>query len=285
MTRNGAVQGQEAAETVLWQLDSTRKVWDFEQVSEVPSDGSDWFFIVNFPRSGGAVAAELLNAHPDIYCGNEQQILPFFMTILGSELFFAPQRWQSVRYSKQIDITALNMRHLLDGWRKCLSAKPIFGDKGEMYYRNFGPACEAAFPGCKFVLTVRHPLDTLASVINQSWGAYLLMDGIGLPFFLTLRQKALEMLALNARWRERAVVIEFDRLRTQEEFANGYRRVFSHLGADPDRYDWEAAWKSWHPAAPGRWHDDERLTAFVSWLGTEDPGTLALLDRGQYYSL
>ena len=71
--------------SVCWQLDDTRAVWEFDSTSQKPPKAGDWFFLVNFPRTGSTVATHILNSHRDVYCGNEHQTLPLLMTILGFE--------------------------------------------------------------------------------------------------------------------------------------------------------------------------------------------------------
>jgi hypothetical protein len=268
---------------VQWHLDERRRVWEFESNGEPPPDGSDWFFLVNFPRTGSTVGAEILSAHPDIHCGNEEHVLPLFMTVLGSKLFMAPDLHESVRYTKQIEISPRNMRHLLDGWRKCVSDKPIFGDKGEMYFSHFGNACADVFPNCRFVLTVRNPLDTLASYINQDWAYYLNMSGDRIQFFRNILGKATDMLEYNTRWRDKAEVIEFERLTTKEEFVETYARVFEHLGADPERYNWDQGWnRCRHKPAIGRWKQDPVIGEFMDWLRKQNEAVCSLLENDYY---
>jgi hypothetical protein len=78
----------------------------------IVTKAGDWFFLVNFPRTGSTVATHILNSHRDVYCGNEHQTLPLLMTILGSKLFMSPELWFAVRYTKQLNITPRNMRQL-----------------------------------------------------------------------------------------------------------------------------------------------------------------------------
>ena len=42
--------------SVCWQLDDTRAVWEFDSTSQKPPKAGDWFFLVNFPRTGSTVA-------------------------------------------------------------------------------------------------------------------------------------------------------------------------------------------------------------------------------------
>ena len=114
------------------------------------------------------------------------------------------------------------MRHLLEGWRKCISDKPIFGDKGEMYFSRFGAACAAVFPECKFILTVRNPLDTISSYLKQDWSAYLLMGPTKEYFFRNVQNLVREMLEGNAFWRDRAEVIEFEQLASRDGFTETF---------------------------------------------------------------
>ncbi len=270
--------------TVFWALDEAAGPWELE-AGEAPKPGADWFFMVSFQRTGSTIAALILDRHPDVYCGQEHLTLPLFMTLLHSKLLVAPDFWFSVRYSKKIPVTATNVRELMDAWRRCVSQKPIFGDKGEMYQQHFGAACTGVFPGCKFVLTVRHPLDTLSSYIAQPWAAYMRTDGGREAFLQNIRSRAREMLIANAAWRERAEVIEFEQLGTEDGFQDTFVRVFLHLGADPTRYNWKAGWAACrHQAAFGRWERDPEMHEFMSWLAPRDPPLYELLAGGAYYA-
>ena len=61
--------------------------------------------------------------------------------------------------------------------------------------------------------------------------------------------------------------------------------VFTHLGADPDGYDWDAGWSLCeHASAVGRWHQDSQILDFLAWLEREDPGLRVLLESGAYYA-
>jgi hypothetical protein len=173
----------------------------------------------------------------------------------------------------------------MDAWRGCVSDKPIFGDKGDMYQQHFGATCAEVFPGCKFVLTVRHPLDTLSSYIAQPWAAYMRADGNRDAFRENIRSRVREMLTANAAWRERAEVIEFEQLRTEDGFLSTFVRVFLHLGADPRRYNWKTGWAACrHQTAFGRWERDPEIGDFMSWLAQRDPPLHELLASGAYYA-
>jgi hypothetical protein len=271
--------------SVCWQLDDTRAVWEFDSTSQKPPKAGDWFFLVNFPRTGSTVATHILNSHRDVYCGNEHQTLPLLMTILGSKLFMSPELWFAVRYTKQLNITPRNMRHLLEGWRKCISDKPIFGDKGEMYFSRFGAACAAVFPECKFILTVRNPLDTISSYLKQDWSAYLLMGPTKEHFFRNVQNLVREMLEGNAFWRDRAEVIEFEQLASRDGFTETFERVFHHLGVDPGLFNRDAGWTLCrHAAAIGRGKQDPVINEFLTWLAAEDNPTYSLITDGVCYA-
>ncbi len=268
--------------TVIWALDGAGP-WELEP-GEAPSPGADWFFMVSFQRTGSTAAALVLGLHPDIYCGQEHLVLPLFMTLLHTKLLMAPDLWFSVRYSKKIPATAVNARALMDAWRSCVSDKPIFGDKGDMYHQHFGDACGAIFPGCKFVLTVRHPLDTLSSYIQQPWAAYMRDGSKGETFFENVRLRAREMLTGNAAWRGRAEVVGFEELGTEAGFRATFSRVFTYLGADPERFDWATGWKLCrHRLTTGRWKHDQEILGFVDWLEQRDEPLHRALASGSYY--
>lgn len=273
---------EQSRRTVIWALDGAGP-WELEP-GEAPSSGEDWFFMVSFQRTGSTAAALVLNLHPEIYCGQEHLVLPLFMTVLHSKLLISPDLWFSVRYSKKIPATAVNVRALMDAWRSCVSDKRIFGDKGEMYHQHFGGACGAVFPGCKFVLTVRHPLDTLSSYIQQPWAAYMRDGGNRDTFLENLRLRAREMLTRNATWRGRAEVIEFEELGSEAGFHATFSRVFAYLGADPEAYNWATGWRLCrHRFTVGRWKHDPDMLEFMSWLEARDEPLHHALTAGAYY--
>jgi len=269
-------------QTVFWALDDAAGPWELEP-GEPAAPGGDWFFMVSFPRTGSTVASLILNLHPDIYCGQEQMVLPLFMTVLHSRLLLAPDMWYSVRYSKQIPVTAANVRALMDAWRGCVSAKRIFGDKGVMYHQHFGAACSAVFPGCKLVLTVRHPLDTLSSYIQQPWAAFMRNDPQR-TFVEHIRSRAYELLTGNTTWREQAEVIDFEQLGSEAGFRSTFSRIFAHLGADANGYEWDSAWALCrHRFTSGRWQYDTEILAFMDWLEHRDRKLHRLLADGASY--
>lgn len=270
--------------TAFWALDDAGDPWTIEPGGEPPPPAPDWFFVVNFPRTGSTAAAAILDLHPDVCCANEHHVLPLLMTILHTRLLMVPELWTSVRYTKQLPATAATVRTLIDAWRSCVSPKPIFGDKGEMYHQHFGPACAEVLPGCRFVLTVRHPLDTLSSYIQQPWTVYLRMNGAGDPFFEQLQRRAREMLAGNAAWRERAEVVSFEDMADEGQMRATFTRVLEHIGADPQRLDWDAAWALCrHSGAVDRWRRDAEIVAFMTWLSERDPELHELLQAGARY--
>jgi Sulfotransferase family len=273
---------EQSRREVIWALDGAPP-WELEP-GEAPAPGPDWFFMVSFQRTGSTAAALVLGLHPDIYCGQEHLVLPLFMTLLHSNALMAPDLWFSVRYSKKVPATAVNVRKLMDAWRSCVSPKPIFGDKGDMYHQHFGDACGEVFPGCKFVLTVRHPLDTLSSYIQQPWAAYMRDGAVPEVLFENLRLRAREMLSGNATWRGRAEVVEFEALGSEDGFRATFARVFACLGADPERYDWETGWKLCrHRFTTGRWKHDQEILAFVDWIAKRDAELHGALISGSYY--
>lgn len=273
---------EQSRRTVIWALDGAGP-WELEPGAS-PAPGPDWFFMASFQRTGSTAAALVLGLHPEIYCGQEHLVLPLFMTLLHSQLLMSPDLWFSVRYSKKVPATAGNVRALMDAWRSCVSDKRIFGDKGDMYHQHFGDACGAVFPGCKFVLTVRHPLDTLSSYIQQPWAAYMREGGNRDTFLENLRLRAREMLSGNAAWRGRAEVIAFEELGSEEGFRATFSRVFAHLGADPDAYHWDTGWGLCrHRFTVGRWKHDQEMLEFMSWLEARDEPLHRALSDGAYY--
>lgn len=272
-------------EPVFWQRDPHREVWELDAADDLPPEAPDWFFVVNHPRTGSSVTVRLLNLHPEVYCGMEEHILPLFMTVLGSENLIAPYLSHAVRYRKRIAITPVHMRHLLEAWRRCVSDRPVFGDKGDMYYNHFGEACERVFPGCKLILTVRHPLDTLSSYLQQPWNSYLYrLYPEPEDFLRFLQAQALTMLRQNRAWRDRAQVIVFEEMSVRESFVETFRRVLRSLGVDPEAFDWEAGWQQCaHRKATGRWRRDPQIATFLEWLNREDPVLREILCEGEHY--
>ena len=269
---------------VFWDFGQFRKIWEFDERKELPPKAEDWFFVVNYPRTGSSVAVKLLNTHPQIYCGMEDFLLPLFMTLLGSPFFLLPRLPFPVRYQKKLALTPLRMRYLLDGWRKGVSKRPIFGDKGEMYYTYFGDACQDIFPACKFILTVRNPLDTLSSYIRQPWAAYLYFDDSPAAFYQTLREQAYQILKCNRAWKDKAIVIPFEEIISPERFQEIFTGIFRHLNADPELFDWEAGWaQCHHHSALNRWKKDPKIHDFLEWLESEDAILHDLLCQGNYY--
>lgn len=273
---------QTIEQRVYWQGDPDREPWEFDPDPETPPPAEDWFFVVNYPRTGSTVVARLLNAHPQIYCGLEHQVMPLFMSVLGSHLLMPPELWHSVRYSKRIEITPTNIRRLMDAWRSCVSDRPIFGDKGEMYFERYGTACSKVFPGSRTVLTVRDVLDTLASYSGQSWTAFLYEDHDDeASLWEHLRRRAYQILDRNRHWHEGSPTIVFEEMVRRESFEHTFRQVFEHLGADPTLFDWDAGFAQCaHHKAIGRWRQDPKITAFLDHLESSDPTLHGLLLDG-----
>lgn len=269
---------------VFWDLGQERKIWEFDEKSELPLASQGQFFVVNHPRTGSSITVKLLNAHPQIYCGMEDFILPLLMTLLGSPFFLLPRLPFPVRYQKKLALTPIRMRHLLDGWRKGVSDRPIYGDKGELYYSHFGDACQDIFPGCKFILTVRNPLDTLSSFIRQPWAIYLRFNDSPQMFHQALRERAYHILACNRMWKNKAMVIPFEEIVSLERFQEIFTRIFRHLDANPDLFDWEEGWAQCHHySVIERWKRDSTIGDFLEWLKHQDTVLYDLLIQGDYY--
>jgi len=272
------------SETIFWDH-GDREPWDLETSQSAPvHDGASWFFVVSHPRTGSTAAVDHLNAHPAIHCGNEDHVLPLLATVLGSRLMMSAALWDSVRYRRMSPLTPLRLRLLLDAWRAGLSDRPRFGDKGEMYYGAFEPACDAVFPGCKYILTVRRPLDALGSYLSQPW-ALDVQTATAEEMYTRLQARAWMLLERNLHWRERAVVVCFDELTSESAFREIWQGVFNHLDVDPSAFAWKQRWAACRYGEAMRKYDDHpTLVAFLEWLRTNDEPLYAVLRSGTCYS-
>jgi len=149
------------------------------------------FFVVGVGRSGTTLTRAILTGHPDLVVPPETHFLPTLLRL-------RPMWWSSggirtemfVRLAfanGRLERSGLTSGHLHVLLRRCPPQSPseavsriyeLFlaspgggrvGDKTPSYVEHV-QALSQAFPGAPFIHMVRHPLNTVASLIRQPWG-------------------------------------------------------------------------------------------------------------------
>ena len=132
-----------------------------------PPPGNNWAFIASGERTGSNALAKFLSLHRDCYIGNELggplMLMRTFSTqyyaVLGAEGF--------IRHGH---LSAAEVRRLCETWREVRSdGERIVGDK-QINLWACREALREVFPGCHIIVTIRHPLDQLASTCAAPWG-------------------------------------------------------------------------------------------------------------------
>lgn len=137
---------------------------------EMPPPADNWCFIAAGDRTGSNALARMLNLHPDCQILEEAGGLYALMVLFSSDYYAVAGPAGFVRCGC---LSARDVRHLCEAWREVRGGgAQIVGDKQLTFWAS-REATRTVFPGCHIIVTVRHPLDALASTCACPWAAHL----------------------------------------------------------------------------------------------------------------
>lgn len=149
------------------------------------------FFVVGTPRSGTTLARAILTGHPDVEIPGETGFLPRLLQLRW--LWWGREGVRSGVFTRLIcangrlaraGLSRPEVRRLVDeddprtpletvdlvyaelGRR---AGATVVGDKTPLYIDHL-PRLATAYPDARFIQMVRHPLDTVSSLMTQPWG-------------------------------------------------------------------------------------------------------------------
>jgi len=243
--------------------------------SDTP-DGSDWFFLTGYGRSGSSVLSALISEHPHVWCGCEDHTIHALIGLLTTEwVRTLGSDTISLDWNRREPWTGAEIRAVLDGYRQAMCHQQrthlvAIGDKSPLYHMRQN-SIRQVFPGCKFVFTVRHPLDQLSSMLGLAPGQTTVRwDGDlagGRRCYAFMEQAIRDLLKAQAT--SDTIVVQFEDLFGLQNIRAVYDRCITHIGAsladcgtgtaDPAAlasYDRE-------PTAVGRWIRDEQVQSLL----------------------
>jgi len=154
-------------------------------IKENAPNASDRFFIIGIGRTGTTALRNIISLYDDIWCANEANFVFSVLNIItttcvvpvpGSSPGIA--MWNVDRRENRIWPPSENyvweaseLREICEVWFRKEAKRnnaSILGDKSSAYL-DMLPLIRKIFPKCKFLMTIRHPLDWLSSYFDQVW--------------------------------------------------------------------------------------------------------------------
>lgn len=251
-------------------------------IDDSPPPADDWVFLCGLPRTGSTVASELLSLHPDASVTNEW--FPWgFVEVLSTRFYDLPSghRMSHFHLSSRFfgggreEWKATEIRSFLEGiWDGLFEPTLIRGDKQPGQYFNVFSEVEKVFPGVRYVIPVRDPWDTAASLFRRFWKfkddppesrsaqrydwvrnctreelAKRVMDNVTQGIW----KERMEYLISKVD-QSRRVFLRFEQMSVNLE--QTLTEVLTFLDLDPTKMEWDAAEENSHyPSAVGRWKD------------------------------
>lgn len=208
--------------------------------------GGDWLFVGCWPRTGSTAVVEMLNQHPDVFCGCEHGVISMLLGVLTSERYYVAGE-DGFHYKANLGggWSWSDLRTFAETWRTCRApGANVVGDKGYLYWSH-RDLLRQVFPGCKFLFPHRHPLDMLASwfTINpamaegpvETWEGQLrryvaaVEEALQEPDVLTLEFEALGVLETRTAMMDN--VLSFVGVETPSDWAQKLRPFDAPAGA------------------------------------------------------
>jgi len=253
--------------------------------SDTP-DGSDWFFLLGYGRSGTSVLSAMVSEHPEVYCGCEDHTIFSVLGLLCTR-WFRTQACDAISYDwhRREPWSGRQLRCFAEAYRQAVELQTgrtirLIGDKSPHYLERID-TFRRLFPNCRFIYTARHPLDQLASLLNLPPGQSTLQwqgDAHGarrLWEFVDLLGEQL-MLMTDA---PDVLVLRFEELFAEATMLAAMARAFTHIGADisqagaeyqmPEDLRERLSPYAQARSPVGRWRHDERVKDLVgAWIAS-----------------
>lgn len=234
------------------------------------SPAQNWFFILTTGRTGSTILTKILNLHKDIYCGNEQNSLHLFSTILQSEVYIYQKPRLRYTYKNQKALNISGLRKLMEVWKETQTNKKIFGDKDWLYGEEYSGLIDKVFPKNKKILTTRNILDQLSSLYSQPW--YKKLPKNKADRYKHIKDNIAERIDYNQKWSKRSdLVVPFENFADKNRTKETILGVLDMLGADKKGYPINQAIKMCtHKSSLNRWRNDEIIHTFLNELKARD---------------
>ena len=254
--------------------------WDVGAVpsGEIP-DGSSWFFLCGWGRSGTSPLSRIINGHPDAYCTCEGGAIYSLIGLLSTELVDDGEHGVVTYKRAEAGTTLEAIRAVCEAWRNVSSpGAAVYGGKlaNNSLRRH---ELRRVFPGCKFIWTYREPLDQLSSIMHFAEGDTERSSAGALGFLLALRDMTWRI-AYDAG----VLRVSFEKMATPVGFREELVRVAEYLGLSC-AYEWiEAHEQMAQCPSIGRFEQDEQTRAWVDELlgaGHDVHGIIADIRRAQ----
>lgn len=257
--------------------------WEmFDRVdwSDTP-DASDWAWICGLGRSGTTLMSKMMSASPDVYIGNETQVIPSIIGMLLSEYYYEPNDGTiCYTFCNNDGWTGAGIRAFADAWRKarCGSAK-IVGDKAVVYWSKRW-MWRQIFPNSSFIYTFRHPLDNVVSLLNMPGGwttvKYDHTDESALRIWENVVKTLITQLELAIS--ENMLLFNYDLMDDPDAAVDGVHTIFERLGIDPPP---AAAITEFVRPKISDWREGGDVLEIIR--KANDPETMSLLENWDEY--
>lgn len=252
-----------------------------------PSDPGRWaFFVGANPRTGSRLLAMLLSRHKAICCTHEHFPLPKIVLAMTAEVVGVFDLIGSI--AEGVSMRAETVSSMLGAWRNGEASKPILGDIGSYYLETtphgragiWGRLIDICLPDSTRLLSVRCVLDAASSWTSQPW-YYHGKDTSPAIFYVA---NSYVTNTLSAR--RGHIPIDRDELMDRDRFEDTLRSAFGNIGADPDDYDYDAAFRSLRPdefrSSIGRWRGDDLIKMAVDEIAEREPSLGRAIEAHPY---
>lgn len=155
-------------------------------------------FLVGFPRSGTTLLDQILTSHPDVFVAEEKGVINLLLKNLGAP-GTAKGYWDNEKLPQALkDLTAADVATLQDaffrehGLQNGQDSSCVFVDKLPLNIFQAG-YIKRIFPQARFILSLRHPCDSILSCymqlfkMNQAMMNYLDIETAAKHYDRTMR--------------------------------------------------------------------------------------------------
>lgn len=245
-----------------------------------PYDGSNRFFIIGIGRTGTTALRNLVSLYNDVWCANEANfvfsilnlitttcVVPFPGKPRGIVMWNVDRRENRMWPPEEKYVwKASELREICEVWFEKESIRNnanIIGDKSSAYL-DMLPILRKVFPKCKFLMTVRNPLDWLSSYFDQSWNIVFSdncskesLDKINSLFWFIWEKEKI------ANSSNDILTINFEDICKIDSLIEVNKNITNFLNVEKQELSLEKFVKN---DVVGKWKNDERVTKTIEKL-------------------